>query len=180
MKIEMTPLTYTNTVNGVTQSLPVNPNEFIFMNWEEEKNESSIGFPGGKNYTCSRNYEYSDPVYTVTEYYRDQVIKEMDIDVSKVDAHNTTFPEMYALSNYLDDNGYTDHFSFDVSAALRDCVGNDNEAAFTDVRFDYYDTLYKTMEFLRSKGFYDSYLSIKRFFDYYDKIKDSSVPTVLL
>ena len=119
-------------------------------------------------------------LYNRGQYYRDQVIKEMDIDVSKVDAHNATFPEMYALSNYLDDNGYTDHFSFDVSAALRDCVGNDNEAAFTDVRFDYYDTLYKTMEFLRSKGFYDSYLSIKRFFDYYDKIKDSSVPTVLL
>ena len=179
MKIEITPLSCTNTVNGITQSLPVNPNEFLFMNWEEEKNESSIGFPGGKNYTCSRNYDYTEPVYTVTEYYRDQVIKEMDIDVSKVDAHHATFPEMYALSRYMDDNGYTDRFSFEVSGALRDIVGPDNSVAFTDVRLDYYDSLYKTMEFLRSKGFYDSYLSIKRFFDYYDKQK-ISVPSLLL
>ena len=179
MKIEITPLSYTNTVNGITQSLPVNRNEFFFMNWEEGKHESSIGFPGGKNYTCSRNYDYTEPVYTVTEYDRDQVIKEMDIDVSKVDAHNATFPEMYALSNYLDDNGYTDRFSFEVSGALRDIVGLDNSVAFTDVRLDYYDSLYKTMEFLRSKGFYDSYLSIKRFFDYYDEQK-ISVPSLLL
>lgn len=180
MIIEMMPLSYTNTVNGVTQSLPVNSTDYFFMNWEEEKNESSIGFPGGKNYTCSRNYNYTDPVYTVTEYSRDRKIRETDIDVSKVDAHNATFAEMYALSLYTDENGYTDHFSFDVSAALRDRFGTDNNAAYTDVGFDYYDTLKETMQFLRSKGFYDSYLSIKRFFDYYDKTSKPAVPSLLL
>ena len=52
MKIEITPGTYTDTVNGVTRSLPVGGrDESLFLNWDEDKDLFSIGLPGGRNYT---------------------------------------------------------------------------------------------------------------------------------
>ena len=178
MRIESLPGIITNTVNGITQVQQSSQDDFIFNNWEEGKNETSIGLRGGKNYTFSPKDGPSDTVYKVVEYNRDQKIKEWEIDVSKVDVHNATCIEMYALSIYTDDNGITNNFRFRVDSAFSSVYGTENETAYMNKKTDFYDDLKTLMEADKREGFYHHYLSIKRFFDYYDKTK-SGVPSLL-
>ena len=179
MRIEMSPGIITNTVNGVTQVLPSRQDDFIFNNWEEGKNETSIGMRGGKNFTFSPKGGPSDTVYKVVEYDHDQMVKEWEIDVSKVDAYNATCVEMWALSIYTDDHGITKDFRFRIDSAFSSVYGTENKSAYMEAETNFYEALKTLMEADKREGFYQHYLSVKSFFDYYDK-KEKGVPSRLL
>lgn len=171
---------YTNTVNGVTKTMTCsNSNEF-FLNMDPEgKPAFCAGLPNGKNYRFLRKEDSADPIYVVTEYDRDQKVGEVEIDASTVDARNATYPEMVALALYTDDAGYTQDFRFNVSSALDSIVGVENQAVFTDVRFDYYKELQFLMQGNMRSESWKYYLTLKSFFDHYDN-KSVGVPTLLL
>lgn len=180
MKIEISPGTYTNTVNGVTRAVPNSAqDDFLYMNWEEDKKEFSVGMPGGKNYTVSRKNDSEESVYLVTEYYRDRRIKEIEVDVNSVNVHSASFSEMLALSVYTDEVGATKDFRFNIGSALGYMSGNENEGMYTDIKYDYYKALQELMKGNMRSDSYQYYLSLKSFFDYYDK-EDRGVPSLLL
>lgn len=179
MKIEITPGTYTDTVNGVTRSLPVGGrDESLFLNWDEDKDLFSIGLPGGRNYTVSKKTDAEDKIYLVKEYDRDKKVKEIEVNIDTIDAHSASYPEMLALSVYTDLTGYTKDFKNDVRSALR-LLGGDHEQDRIDQKQDYYQVLREMMQSSQRSGSYQYYLSLKHFFDYYDKNRPG-VPSKLL
>lgn len=179
MKIEITPGTYTDTVNGVTRSLPVGGrDESLFLNWDEDKDLFSIGLPGGRNYTVSKKTDAEDKIYLVKEYDRDKKVKEIEVNIDTIDAHSASYPEMLALSVYTDLTGYTKDFKNDVRSALR-LLGGDHERDRIDQKQDYYQVLREMMQSSQRSSSYQYYLSLKHFFDYYDKNRPG-VPSKLL
>ena len=138
-----------------------------------------MGMPGGKNFSVGRKSGTEGNLYTVTEYCRDQIIRETEVDPEMVDARFATYPEMLALSVYTDQAGHTRDFSFRVGSALDHLAGYENQAAYTDIRQDYYSALQTLMQANMRPDTYQYYLSLKSFFDYYDH-KSVGVPTLLL
>lgn len=181
MKVDNTLGTYyTNTVNGVTKTMPCSDSSEFFLNKDPEGRKAfCVGLPDGKNYRFLRKEDSADSIYVVTEYDRNQKIGEVEIDASKVDAHNATHSEMIALALYTDDAGYTNDFCFHVGSALTSMAGVDNQAAYTDVRLDYYKELQFLMRGNMRSESWKYYLSLKSFFDFYDN-KSVGVPTFLL
>lgn len=180
MKVENNLGAYTNTVNGVTKTMPFsNSNEFYLNKDPEGRKAFCVGLPDGKNYRFLRKEDSTDPVYVVTEYDCEQMIGEVEINVNQVDAHNATHSEMIALALYTDNAGYTRDFCFHVGSALSSMVGVENQAAHANVRYDYYEELRALMQGNMRSETWKYYLSLKSFFDYYDK-KNVAVPSYLL
>ena len=114
----------------------------------------------------------------VKEYDRDKKVKEIEINIDTIDAHSASYPEMLALSVYTDLTGYTKDFKNDVRSALR-LLGGDHEQDRIDQKQDYYQVLREMMQSSQRSGSYQYYLSLKHFFDYYDKNRPG-VPSKLL